>query len=151
MSRKKNQKEQYRVGKRLHTDSFESLVILTWVDIARNLEIEPYILIEKIVEKQDETGLQLEHISARNEAGQRIHVTERKYLSPGKTHERVPEKLYGRIDDYVQREYSFMLVQNGMKKYSFTAADVSDRALDQMKAILSQYKSGLRSASKKFN
>ncbi len=141
MSRK-NQKEHYRVGKRLHTDSFESFAILKWVDEAKDLGIEPYQLIEKIVEKQDENGLYLEHISARNEVGQRMHVTERKFLSPGKTHERNPEKLYCRIDDYVQREYSFLLMQNTVKKYSFTTADLSGIALEQMKTMLSAYKKG---------
>lgn len=146
MSRK-NKEEHYRVGKRLHTDSFESFVILKWVDEAKDLGLEPYQLIEKIVEKQDETGLYLEHISARNEAGQRMHVTERKYLSPGKRHERHPEKVYCRIDDYVQREYSFLLLQNTVKKYSFTAVDLSGRTLEQMKTMLSTYKAGCANKS----
>jgi hypothetical protein len=141
MSRK-NKKEQYRVGKRLHTDSFESIPIMTWVIIAQRLELKPYQLIDKIVRTQDEQGLHEEYISKKNDAGQKVHVIERTYLPPRTGQELDPEKWYGRIEDSIQRDYSFWLEQNGMKKYSFTAIDNSKLLLEKMEAILTMYKKG---------
>lgn len=143
MSRKKPKEEHYRVGTRLHTEHIDSVVILNWVDIAINLGLSQYDLIEEAKKFQNEDGIHLEYISKKNKLGHRIHVLERKYVVPGTMRDRDPEKWYGRIDDYMKREYIFFMEHNGLKlKNEFIALNYSDDTITQMTAMLTLYKSG---------
>lgn len=143
MSRKNKAEEHYKVG-RLRTEHIDSLVMLHWVDIARNLGFSHHDLIEETIASQNEEGIYLEHISKRNKYGHRIHVIERKYLIPGTKHESDSDKWYRHIDDYTKREYFFFMERSGTKlNNGFNTAKYSENIVRQlMDAMLTLYKSG---------